>query len=146
MKTKQQLKTLTLICLLSLSPPVVGGVGQVSIDVSDFSRLTYDGKRVTRMVSGRAMAPALVRALDCLRFHKATDTLRTYHGIINKRLIRGTKRKSMHWWGRAIDINADRPQPEIVVNCFKTAGFTWGGDWQGATYDPMHFTWGWRHK
>ena len=140
------LKTFALICLLSLSPPVVGGVSHVSLDVSDFSSLTYQGKRVTKVVSSRVMAPALIRALDCLRFHKAQDLLRTYQGIINQRFIEGTKRKSMHWWGRAIDVNAGRKQPKLVINCFKTAGFTWGGDWRGDKYDPMHFQWDWRNK
>ena len=143
---KLLLKTFALICLLSLSPPVVGGVGHATIDVSDFSNLTYEGKRVTKLVSGRVMAPALLRALDCLRFHEAQNLLRTYHGIINKRFIEGTTKKSLHWWGRAIDLNAGREQPKLVVNCFKTAGFTWGGDWPGKKHDPMHFQWDYRSK
>lgn len=51
---------------------------------------------------------------------------------------------SLHSWGIACDINwfenhykGESKLHPIVVNAFKSIGFTWGGDWR--TKDPMHF-------
>jgi hypothetical protein len=120
---------------------VSGGIGRVKIDVSDFTHLTYRGKRVYHMTSSQTMAAPLRAALDCLRDKDARHLLHTYEGIINKRNKRNKDEKSMHWWGLAIDINAGRKQPELVVMCFKNEGFVWGGDWSGPSHDPMHFEW-----
>lgn len=57
-----------------------------------------------------------------------------------------TTRISTHSWGIAIDLNETRCplgsdpalQDRRIVEAFKAAGFTWGGDFHG-TKDPMHF-------
>jgi hypothetical protein len=67
---------------------------------------------------------------------------------------------SVHSWGIAVDINADTNKaiadclpsdsrrasgsgafdlPAAWVDCFKRAGWIWGGDFKGGYFDPMHF-------
>lgn len=70
--------------------------------------------------------------------------LRTWDGCFNIRKKINSLSASLHSWGIAIDINAAwngyNKQPTMskeLVQCFKDAGFEWGGDWQ--TKDGMHF-------
>ena len=63
----------------------------------------------------------------------------SYWGCYNPRVIAGTNRASMHTYGMAIDLNAERKVPERMARCFEEAGFVWGGRWHGAKHDPMHF-------
>ena len=70
----------------------------------------------------------------------------------NHRNIAGTDVLSDHSYGSVVDLNAtDNPwhgKPannqygvtEDVVNTFAKYGFYWGGDWEGSSSDPMHFT------
>ena len=71
--------------------------------------------------------------------------LKTWNGCFNVRKKVGASSQSLHSWGIAIDINAawnafgktPTMSPELV-QCFKDAGFEWGGDWK-TTKDGMHF-------
>ncbi|MDR0591021.1 MAG: M15 family metallopeptidase [Candidatus Nomurabacteria bacterium] len=56
--------------------------------------------------------------------------------------------RSTHSWGITVDINwDDNPQgsahktdmPPELIRSFNKYGFFWGGDWDGSTYDSMHF-------
>ena len=72
-------------------------------------------------------------------------------GTFNWRVIAGTKRKSAHSYGIAIDINTDKSDywrwskdgsyrnqiPEEIVRVFERHGFIWGGRW--VSFDTMHF-------
>lgn len=76
-------------------------------------------------------------------------------GTYNCRSIAGTKRKSVHAYGAAIDINVARAHywrwtraeggkypyknqiPWEIVEIFERHGFIWGGKWYH--YDTMHF-------
>lgn len=72
-------------------------------------------------------------------------------GTFNWRVIAGTKRKSAHSYGIAIDINTDKSDywrwskdgsyrnqiPEEIVRVFEKHGFIWGGRW--VSFDTMHF-------
>lgn len=71
--------------------------------------------------------------------------IKTWDGCYNIRKQRGSIfSMSLHSWGVAIDLNAawnglGKP-PQLssgFVQCFKSAGFDWGGDWQRK--DGMHF-------
>ena len=70
--------------------------------------------------------------------------LKTLDGCFNIRKQRGATSQSLHSWGIAIDVNAAwnglGKVPVLsagFVQCFKDAGFDWGGDWQRK--DGMHF-------
>jgi hypothetical protein len=71
-----------------------------------------------------------------------------YDGTYALRNKTGGNSVSMHAYGCAIDFDAarnPRGKPghfkpfDIVVTAFKSEGWIWGGDWHGATCDPMHF-------
>ncbi len=89
------------------------------------------------------------------------DEIKTWDGCFQVRPIRGYEKRvqklldagevkkamiymSIHCWGIAFDINAawnglgkePKMKPELA-NCFKEAGFDWGGDWKRK--DGMHF-------
>lgn len=72
------------------------------------------------------------------------EEVKTWDGCFNIRKKKGQLTMSVHSWGLAIDLNAawnrmgQTPtlSPEFV-QCFKDAGFDWGGDWK--TPDGMHF-------
>jgi hypothetical protein len=117
------------------TPPV--HVPLVSVDVSDF-KLTYEGNKIDTIRTSRELAAHLNKALDCLRCQDARDSLVTYHGSYNRRKIHGQDKWSLHSWGKAIDVNAGLTQSAILVQCFESAGFIWGGRWPKRP-DPMHF-------
>jgi len=76
-------------------------------------------------------------------------------GTYNWRYIAGTKRRSMHSYGAAIDVHISKAQywrwdrktgrerfqpasfPAAIVSAFEAEGFIWGGRW--FHYDSMHF-------
>lgn len=71
---------------------------------------------------------------------------RTSGGYSNRN-IAGTSTPSQHAYGRAVDINAvanargtqGQIDPALARSLATKYGLTWGGDWRGATRDPMHF-------
>ena len=109
----------------------------VPVDVSDFS-MTYDNNVIDKIWTSHTMAPYLQKALDCLRCSGARDTIKTYHGSYARRKISGIDKWSKHSWALAIDLNWGLTQPEILIDCFESAGFIWGGRWEKRP-DPMHF-------
>ena len=73
------------------------------------------------------------------------EQLKTFDGCYAVRYIRGGDIWSTHSWAIAIDLNARwnrfgqdnfEMTPEFA-QCFKDAGFIWGGEWQKP--DAMHF-------
>lgn len=97
-----------------------------------------------RIYCNHDMILPLSNAFQSLIRTNAVKGLKTYDGCFNIRKKRGLNSPSLHSWGIAIDFNAFenglgmRPKmsPDIV-QCFKAAGFDWGGDWQ--RMDGMHF-------
>lgn len=70
----------------------------------------------------------------------------SFGGCFSFRPQRTGAKLSTHAWGIAIDLNPETNQQGTagdmdpgVIAIFRAAGFTWGGDWQGKTRDPMHF-------
>jgi hypothetical protein len=72
--------------------------------------------------------------------------LETFDGCFNTRWVRGCPGQfSFHSWALAFDFNA-KANPlggksswsSQFVECFKSAGFDWGGDFKKRP-DPMHF-------
>jgi len=67
-------------------------------------------------------------------------------GCFSFRLQRAGAKISTHAWGIAIDLNtASNAQgtagkmDHAIIAIFRSAGFTWGGQWTGKRRDPMHF-------
>jgi hypothetical protein len=68
-------------------------------------------------------------------------------GGYNPRMIAGTNTPSQHSSGAAVDLNwssnargsQGNIPPELARSLAAKHGLTWGGDWTGATRDPMHF-------
>lgn len=72
--------------------------------------------------------------------------LTKYGGAYVYRAKRGSIQLSMHSFGIAIDIDPEGNPlgatsttfPKWFINCWKKAGFTWGGNFKGRK-DPQHF-------
>lgn len=119
------------------------------------------GKIPKRIYCHKNMVEPLTKAFKNLIDRKKVDELKTWDGCWNFRPIRGYETKfanamkegrlldavkllSIHTWGCAIDVNAAEnglgKEPKLskeFVDCFKDAGFEWGGDWK--RLDGMHF-------
>lgn len=116
-----------------------------------------------RMYCHRKMAPALKEALRRCEEYGVLDYIYRM-GCFKWRHIQHNSDKplSFHSWGISVDINpkdnklkrykrgkAPEPHseewwlvwphgvPKLLVQAFKEAGFSWGGDWQTVP-DPMH--------
>jgi hypothetical protein len=80
-------------------------------------------------------------AIETLHYH-------LYSGSFNYRPMRGGSALSMHSYGCAIDWDdAENEQhsqkhlfkdTSLLIVKFKEEGWEWGGDWHGASIDPMH--------
>lgn len=99
-----------------------------------------------RIYCNKHMPKLLERAFRTLIVRGLHPELMTYDGCFNVRPQRGTSLYSLHSWGIAIDINAawnglGKPPKlsKAFVDCFKEAGFDWGGDWKMPRTDGMHF-------
>lgn len=90
---------------------------------------------------------ALLAALHSLIEKGFLHELETFNGCYEIRDIRGRPGEySAHSWAMAIDFNANKNPlggesswSDGFVQCFKDAGFAWGGDFHGRK-DPMHFS------
>jgi hypothetical protein len=105
---------------------------------------TATGKPLKRIYLNRDMMQPLDQALNNVFKRGLIDQLKTFDGCFMVRPIRGVPNAwSIHSYGLAIDINAadnklgEEPtmSPELV-QCFKDAGFSWGGDFKRR--DGMH--------
>jgi hypothetical protein len=107
------------------------------------------GKALTRIYCNSDMIDALGAAFGNAIIRGVAGQIKTFDGCYNIRPIRGDyARLSCHSYALAIDINAyynrlgtDGNMSKELVQCFKDAGFGWGGDF--SRHDPMHYTMGW---
>lgn len=97
-----------------------------------------------RIYCNEDLANPLIQALNLVVERKLFGQIKTWDGCFNIRRKRGAVSQSLHSWGIAIDINAawnrlGKPptMSKELVQCFKDAGFDWGGDWYRP--DGMHF-------
>lgn len=121
------------------------------------SPLGWETANMTKVVSAllpagklyvhKDMAGPLLLALAAARTTCHDYTIRTI-GCWNVRYKRtATKEVSLHSYGLAVDINADKnplsvqlvtDMPPTFVQAFKDQGFTWGGEFSGMK-DAMHY-------
>jgi|WetSurMetagenome_2_1015567.scaffolds.fasta_scaffold01633_23 hypothetical protein len=125
-------------------------------------RVTYDGSPVTKYRAHARCATSLSRVLETIQAHYVAlhgksaaydvmelDGVTIYDGSYCDRAMRGNpKLRSMHAYGCAIDFDAEHnlrgghgrfQNSSIIVQAFKSESWIWGGDWHGASCDPMHF-------
>ncbi len=93
------------------------------------------------------LLPKLEKGLRNLMEKGLTKELVSWDGCMQIRKMRlSTTSYSLHSWAAAFDINAAmNQQGKIVtlspafVECFKSTGLDWGGDFTGKSKDGMHF-------
>ena len=129
---------------------------EVKANLTDVVWLKNHGGKTFKFNSKNGAAAALQAVsneLDALTAKKPEllKFLDNPSGTFNWRVIEGTKRKSAHSYGIAIDINTDKSDywrwskdgsyrnqiPEEIVRVFEKHGFIWGGRW--ISFDTMHF-------
>ena len=99
-----------------------------------------------KIYCNKIMAEPLAKAFKNVIDRGLVDQIKTWDGCFNVRKKRGSASQSLHSWGIAIDINAawnrfghPPTMSHELVQCFKDAGFDWGGDWSPKYCDGMHF-------
>lgn len=97
-----------------------------------------------KIYCNRDIVVPLIKAFTHLIETGFVDELKTWNGCFNIRKKITGRSMSLHSWGVAIDVNAAwngyNKKPILskgFVQCFKDAGFDWGGDWK--IPDGMHF-------
>ena len=120
------------------------GAPQLENDMTIISPPKFIRALPRRIYCNEEIAGPLKMAFDHIIGEKIEDEIETWDGCFNIRRKVGNSSMSLHSWGLAIDINAawnrDGKQPTMskeLVECFKDAGFDWGGDW--SVPDGMHF-------
>lgn len=93
----------------------------------------------------------LLAALTSVHERGMADSLLTFDGCFNIRMVRGSSSFSTHAYGLGLDFNAKtNPMSSVLhttmsqkfVKCFTEQGFAWGGNFHGRK-DPMHFSYAW---
>jgi hypothetical protein len=97
-----------------------------------------------RIYCNKDMVDPLYAALKNVKHRGLEHLIKSWDGCFNIRRKVGASSPSVHSWGYAIDINAawnrfgQQPTMDLkLVQCFKDAGFDWGGNWSAP--DGMHF-------
>ena len=109
--------------------------------------LSWDKSRaVTQMTCHRLIAPVFADVLGQLKSTALSDKITSFGGCFSFRPQRTGTKLSTHAWGIAVDLNPETNRQGTagemdlgVIAIFERAGFTWGGNWEGHSRDPMHF-------
>ena len=109
--------------------------------------ISWDKSRaVTQMTCHRLIAPVFADVFAQLKSTALSDKITSFGGCFSFRPQRTGTKLSTHAWGIAVDLNPETNQQGTagemdsgVIAIFERAGFTWGGDWEGHSRDPMHF-------
>lgn len=109
--------------------------------------LSWDKSRaVTQMTCHRLIAPVFADVLEQLKTTALSDKITSFGGCFSFRPQRTGTKLSTHAWGIAVDLNPETNRQGTagemdlgVIAIFERAGFTWGGNWEGHSRDPMHF-------
>ena len=101
---------------------------------------------VTRLRCHKKAAAVFEQAFRELEARRLESLIHSFGGCYAFRAKRRNHELSTHCWGLAVDLNpetnpfgaAGDMSPEVVEG-FTSLGFEWGGSWEGAARDPMHF-------
>jgi D-alanyl-D-alanine carboxypeptidase len=110
-------------------------------------RLAWDPScTITQMTCHRRMSSAFADVFATIQDRGLQTSVTSFGGCFAFRPQRTGNKLSAHSWGIAIDLNSEsNPQGSAgnmhagPIEIFRSAGFEWGGDWQGHARDPMHF-------
>lgn len=101
---------------------------------------------VTRITCHRLLVEVFESVFQSIVQLRLQHLVTSFGGCFSFRPQRGSAKLSTHVWGIAVDINtAENEQGTVgtidteIVGAFKSAGFTWGGDWPMPRTDGMHF-------
>jgi hypothetical protein len=109
--------------------------------------LSWDrSKSITQFLCHKHLTGILGDTFGLVQARGLWTTLHSFGGCFAFRPQRTGVRLSTHSWGIAIDLNPETngqgaagEMDAGVIEIFRGAGFTWGGDWTGRNRDPMHF-------
>ena len=109
--------------------------------------LAWDRTRyISRFACHRLLSEVLTAVFHTIQEQGLKATVHSFGGCFAFRQQRAGSKLSAHSWGIALDLNPETNQQGTrgnmdvnLVALFRSAGFTWGGDWEGRTRDPMHF-------
>lgn len=119
----------------------------VAIKVTDLE-VMYDSATVETIRVHRLAAPSLLGALQHIATSPSAWVLKKYAGCFNNRSMRGSKRKSKHAWGVAIDLmpatnglKTRWPEKgnmpfEVMISFARFGWISAGAEWGR---DAMHF-------
>ncbi len=103
------------------------------------------GGKMVSIACHKFIAPQLHNVWAELTAGNHLDLVKTFDGCFVVRSIRGLARPSLHCWGLAVDLNADkfplgslRRQAPELVQAFADSGFINGADFRHRK-DPQHF-------
>ncbi len=110
-------------------------------------KLAWDPTQsITRITCHRLLTSIFPATFDRIQQHGLQASVTSFGGCFAFRPQRTGNKLSSHSWGIAIDLNSEsNPQGSAgnmhpgLIDIFRSAGFSWGGDWQGHACDPMHF-------
>ena len=110
-------------------------------------RLSWDkSTSVNQMTCHKRMTPVFAMVFGEIDKLGLQTKIESFGGCFSFRPQRRGTKLSTHAWGIAIDLNSeDNAQGSAsnmnaaLVEVFCSAGFEWGGDWEGRARDPMHF-------
>ena len=109
--------------------------------------LSWDkSKLVSQITCHKLVADVFTTAFEEIERADLRQKITSFGGCFNFRPQRTGTRLSTHAWGIAIDLNPESNaqgtagnMDPAIVEIFKQAGFSWGGEWEGRSRDPMHF-------
>ena len=119
----------------------------VTMDLPFPLALSWDRfRQVERMTCHKLLQPVFRECFSEIASAGLQSRLTAFGGCFSFRPQRLGTKLSTHSWGIAIDLDPELNQQGTsgridpgIVKIFRQAGFKWGGDWQGASRDPMHF-------
>jgi len=109
-------------------------------------KLGWSDARVSRFACHARLEDIFTKVFHEIHVKGYWNLLKTFDGCYNPRKIGRTDKWSTHAWGIGVDLNGATNRqgtagdmPANIIRIFEENGFVWGGRWQGASRDPMHF-------